>query len=179
MDALHGLARAAGIEIEWRDVYGEVHVVADDSLRAVLAALGFSVGTEAEIAVSLDVLAQETAEKLPPLITATCGAPIALTGLRGPQGAFCVTLESGAVITGEVFADHIADSSQSFLPAIEAPGYHRLEIGDQCTTIAVAPHRALSIADVAGGEKLWGLTVQLYALRRAHDGGIGDFAALA
>ncbi len=29
------------------------------------------------------------------------------------------------------------------------------------------------------GRKLWGLAVQLYALRRAGDGGIGDFAALA
>ncbi len=46
------------------------------------------------------------------------------------------------------------------------------------TTIAAAPDRAYTLEDAAGGRKLWGLTLQLYALRRKHDGGIGDFAAL-
>jgi 4-alpha-glucanotransferase len=45
--------------------------------------------------------------------------------------------------------------------------------------LAVAPPRAFTLADAAQGAKIWGLAVQLYALRRDGDGGIGDFAALA
>lgn len=49
--------------------------------------------------------------------------------------------------------------------------------------LAVAPDRAFAMADAlreAGrpGGKGWGLAVQVYSLRREHDGGIGDFAAL-
>jgi len=40
------------------------------------------------------------------------------------------------------------------------------------------PRRAYTLEDAGGGEKLWGLTVQLYGLRRAQGGGIGDFRAL-
>jgi 4-alpha-glucanotransferase len=39
--------------------------------------------------------------------------------------------------------------------------------------------RAFTLEDAGQGRKLWGLAVQLYALRRQGDGGIGDFAALA
>ena len=65
------------------------------------------------------------------------------------------------------------------LPPVHEPGYHLLEHGACTTTIAVAPTRAYTLEDAAQGAKLWGLTVQLYALGRKHDGGIGDFAALA
>lgn len=172
MSALHGLARAAGIEIDWRDVYGHDHIVSDDSLRAVLAALGFPAGSEPEIAESLRTLRMETEQNTLPLVTATCGERIALSG---PPGPFRVTLESGAVVEGIAREDE----GKLVIPAIDEPGYHRLELGGRSTTIAIAPRRALTIEDIAGGEKLWGLTVQLYALRRAHDGGIGDFTALA
>ena len=46
MTSLHTLARAAGIEIHWRDVNGIDHTVSDDSLRAVLAAIGFPAGSD-------------------------------------------------------------------------------------------------------------------------------------
>ena len=65
------------------------------------------------------------------------------------------------------------------LPAFNEIGYHRLELNDVMTTIAVAPPRAYTLDDVAQSRKLWGLTLQLYALRQQGDGGIGDFAALA
>lgn len=172
MSALHGLARAAGIEIDWRDVYGHDHIVADDSLRAVLAALGFAAGSEVQIAESLRTLREETEQNTLPLVTATSGERIALSG---PPGPFRITLESGAVVEGIAREDE----GMLVIPALDEPGYHRLELGGRMTTIAIAPRRALTIEDIAGGEKLWGLTVQLYALRRAHDGGIGDFAALA
>ncbi len=172
MNALHELARAAGLQITWRDVYGADQTVSDDSLRAVLAAIGFPAGNEREIADSLAVLHAETAQDSAPLITATAGEPISLPGL---PGKFRLTLESGQSIEG-IAATH---PNGILLPAVHEPGYHRLERGGRTTILAVAPPRAYTLEDAAQGEKLWGLAVQLYALRRKHDGGIGDFAALA
>ena len=62
--------------------------------------------------------------------------------------------------------------------ASPTPGYHRLRFADRDVQIAVAPGRCVSIADVAGGRRRWGLAVQLYSLAREGDGGIGDTTAL-
>jgi 4-alpha-glucanotransferase len=58
------------------------------------------------------------------------------------------------------------------------PGYHRLHFNDRELTLAVAPRRCARVSDIAPNERLWGLAVQLYALRREGDGGIGDTTAL-
>jgi len=171
MTQLHNLARDAGIEIEWRDVNGADHTVPDDTMRAILAAIGFPAATERQIAESIHTLREETRQHSLPLITTTVNIRITLSGSPGP---YRLTLENGDVIDGLAQAE----AGGITLAAISEPGYHRLEIGDFTTTIAVAPHSAHTLAQVAQGEKLWGLTVQLYALRRKHDGGIGDFAAL-
>jgi 4-alpha-glucanotransferase len=65
------------------------------------------------------------------------------------------------------------------VPPIATPGYHTLRHGRREFTLAVAPPRCVTVADVAPGRRLWGLAVQLYGLRRAGDGGIGDTTALA
>ena len=52
------------------------------------------------------------------------------------------------------------------MPPIDEPGYHRLRVGDREITLAVAPPRCVTLEDIAPGERLWGLAVQLYALRR-------------
>jgi 4-alpha-glucanotransferase len=171
MTLLHTLATQAGLEITWRDVAGIDQTVSDDSLRAVLAAIGFPAATEEELETSLATLRTEATQPAP-LVTATVGERISLSGAPGPYKIF---LESGAVLEG--IAE--AESDTIVLDPISEPGYHRLELSDASITLAVAPHRGFTLADVAAGDKLWGLTVQLYALRRPGDGGIGDFEALA
>ena len=64
------------------------------------------------------------------------------------------------------------------LPGIDQPGYHRLELAGQTTILAVAPTRGYTVHDAAPGRRPWALAVQLYALRRPGDGGLGDFRAL-
>ena len=61
-------------------------------------------------------------------------------------------------------------------PAIATPGYHQLELAGRRVTLAVAPHACPRVEDVA--PNAWGLTVQLYGLRRPGDGGLGDTLAL-
>jgi 4-alpha-glucanotransferase len=166
MSALHELAAAAGIARQWRDVNGTDQLVSDASLIAVLGALGLPATTDEEIAQSVETVRGEDAG-LPPLVTATAGMPCMLPGL---VGMYRLTLESGAVQEGRLEGALIAPTE---------PGYHLLETESAALTLAVAPARAFTIADLAGGQKLWGLAVQLYGLRRANGGNIGDFTALA
>ena len=65
------------------------------------------------------------------------------------------------------------------IPPILEPGYHTLSIGGRRTTVAVAPSRCFTAPEAMRAPKGWGLAVQLYALRRSGDAGLGDFAALA
>lgn len=168
---LHDLARAAGVVPAWQDYRYQWHDVAPDTLRTVLAHLGLPAASDAQIVGSRAVLA-DRGHHLAPLITAEQGKPIPI----GPTGTWMLVLE-----TGEQFDGH---TETGFLPPIGTPGYHRLEIAGQQTTIAVAPPRGFTIQDASSnldpspGSRPYALAVQLYALRRANDGGIGDFRAL-
>jgi len=70
------------------------------------------------------------------------------------------------------------------LPADLHTGYHRLQIDlehagrEECVLI-VAPDKCHEPAEFANGARLWGVAVQLYALRSQNNWGIGDFADLA
>ena len=65
------------------------------------------------------------------------------------------------------------------LPGLDRPGYHRLELGERELAVAVAPPRSFGVADVAPGERIFGIAAQIYGLRRAGDGGIGDMGGVA
>lgn len=160
--ALHRLAVAAGVPPRWLDVHGTWHDVGPDSLRAVLAALGYPAGTDGDIADS-EVAVNAAAGRLPPLVTATVGQPFRLP----MAGRWKLVLENGGAQEGVAEDGH--------LPGIVQPGYHRLELDTYATTLAVAPQRAYGV----DGTRPWALAVQLYGLRRAGDGGLGDFRALA
>jgi 4-alpha-glucanotransferase len=147
-------AEAVGVAPRWRDVHGEYHNVGDATLRAVLDALG------------------PISDGPVPLVTADVGSPVVMAGQPGP---YRLTLEDGTVHDG--YADDAGDDRVR-LPPIDRDGYHRLDFNGQATTLALAPARCWTIAEATGGRKVWGLAVQLYGLRRAGDGGLGDLAAL-
>ncbi|MDE1896219.1 MAG: 4-alpha-glucanotransferase [Rhodospirillales bacterium] len=154
MSVLHEDAARAGIIRIWRDVNGKAQTVSDASLLAILEALG-----------------PEQADAEPRLLTAWAGEDVVLPGSPGP---YRLELETGTVSEG--FAP-LARGGVA-IPGIALPGYHKLIFGGVEISLAIAPRKAYGLADVGRGEKLWGLTVQLYGLKRLHDGGIGDFAAL-
>ncbi len=167
---LTALAEAAGIAPRWRDVHGEWHNVAPGTLRAVLGALGLPADDDGAVQDSLASLRQPAAALLP-LVTAQVGQPTQLALSAGP---FRLTLEDGTVLDGVL---RQGDGSAE-LPSVDVPGYHRLEVGKQQVTLAVAPRRCFTVQDAAPDRRLWALAVQLYALRRPGDGGLGDFGAL-
>jgi 4-alpha-glucanotransferase len=172
MSRLHDLAVAAGIEVSWRDATHRMQIVSDDSLRAVLNALGLPAGSEAQIRESHSSLQEEFVTEARPLITAALNCPVTLSGM---PGYYRITLESGHILEGKArpWRGGIR------LPSIREPGYHRVEVNDIVTSVAVAPAQAYTLEEAGHGDKLWGLAVQLYALRRKTGGNIGDFAALA
>lgn len=69
------------------------------------------------------------------------------------------------------------------LPADLPPGYHRFEIDleyahrERCALI-VTPGRIHEPRELASGGRIWGVAVQLYALRSDGNWGIGDFTDL-
>src|SRR5689334_8139416 len=69
------------------------------------------------------------------------------------------------------------------LPADLPPGYHRFELDleyahrERCALI-VTPQNAHEPKELASGGKIWGVAVQLYALRSENNWGIGDFTDL-
>ena len=162
--ALRELALAAGVAPRWQDVYRNWHDVAPPTLRHVLQSLGLPAETEGDIAASLH-LAKDP-HGLLPLTTAAQHTPVHLTI---PDGLVQLHLEDGTVRDTRV--------EGGMLPGIEPVGYHTLVAGSQQTVLAVAPARCWAVSDAIHG-RAWALAVQLYSLRRAGDGGLGDFGAL-
>jgi 4-alpha-glucanotransferase len=177
---LHRIARKAGIATRWEDFRGDPHEVAPDTLRRLLSALDLPCDTTDDIAESGQRLAgAERTGALPPMITADAGAPVALhAALASPGTAYAIELEGGGRLQGRL---EPLDADGASLPAIEAPGYHRLRLGDSETLLAVAPRRCPGVQDVCGrvARKPWALATQLYGLVRPGDGGIGTYGALA
>ncbi len=177
-DALLDLARRAGISPHWQDAFGRPRTVPPESLRAILAAIGLPASSAADIAESTARLEAEADTETPPLLTADAGAPIRVP-VSAPAGSvrYRLTLDGGGLVEGIAQSDGVMLT----VPAIDQPGYHMLEAGDTMLTLAVAPGRCFSVADASGAERarLWALAVQIYALRRSGDFGIGDFSALS
>ncbi len=79
-DAVRELAREAGIAIDWIDAADRPQRVSVESLRSILAALGFPCASKADIADSRARLRRTTAA--PTFLTATAEAPVRLTGIE-------------------------------------------------------------------------------------------------
>ncbi len=113
--------------------------------------------------------------KLPPLVTATIGETIHLPIADPSPSSVKLTLEDGTAAEPKTA---VAQNGIE-LPGIGVPGYHTLDIGDTRLTLAVAPPRCVTVADLTAGQRTWGIAAQLYGLRRSGDCGIGDASGAA
>ncbi len=174
--AIRELANLAGISNDWIDANGRPQRVAIGPLRAILAALGFPCDIESDVRASRARLTgADRSRPAAALVTSTIGQPVHLgLGDAAPQRRGRIVFEDGE--TADVTLQDV-DGALA-LPPIDRTGYHRLHLAERELSIAVAPRRCITAEDIAPGERLWGLAVQLYALRRAGDGGIGDTTAL-
>ncbi len=168
------LASRAGLAVDWIDANGRPQHVQPDALRAVLKGLGHPADTDAEIEASLVELEQAQQSKhLPPLLTVDSGASLDLARYFEPDTLCRVHLEQGETL--ELRLD-----GNAVLPGVIALGYHQVQINDQTFTLAVAPTHCYSVAEAVDSQpaRAWGISAQLYGLRRLNDGGFGDTLAL-
>ncbi len=177
MSALQELAAAAGLSTRWIDWQGVHREVRDDTLHAVLTALGYRVDDVAACERELARLAAERAAAvLPPMLVVRAGAAADVGHIADPAlRAYVLTLEDGTVLEGTAEA---GDDGICRIALFAPIGYHRLAINGQHLQLAIVPPRAFTVQDLAGERRLWGCTAQLYALRSKSDGGIGTFSGL-
>jgi 4-alpha-glucanotransferase len=158
-DALLALAHDVGVAVDWIDFDGQARRVGQETIAAVLTALGHDASAPRQ--------AQKRRRALdaPSFIVAQAGATVTLPSK--PRHAR-VAFEDGRLIDL-----HAGDDTLAF--ALTEPGYHTLELDDRLVTLAICPPRCLTPRDLLG-RRAWGLGAQLYATRE--QGAFGDFAGL-
>ena len=160
MQDLPDLARlcaAAGVVAEYRDTTSQPRQTGPDSARAVLAAMGLPAATEAQARDSLSALGCPPAGGFADWVVVTAGVA------ADTAGPWVLTQADGTALSGP----------GGPLPPLPM-GYHRLtRDGHGDTLVIAAPDR---LPDPPRG---WGITVPLYGLRTADQGGYGDYADLA
>ena len=173
-EQLEMLAAEAGLSVDWKDANARPQRVSPEVLRKVLDGLGYPAEDDAQIASSLKRLQDQSLSATPPpLLTVDHGRNLDLSAWVKPETPFVLKLADGSRLDARLTA-------KAELPGLATVGYQQLAIDGQHLTIAVAPKTCYSMAmaeDVSIARD-WGLTVQLYYLRREGDGGFGDTQAL-
>ncbi|WP_042444212.1 malto-oligosyltrehalose trehalohydrolase [Azospirillum sp. B510] len=196
--ALDRLADRMGIERSFDNAAGSTVTASDQTVRALLSAMGVEVGDEAAALAHLDRLDGERhGRALPPAVVRRAGKAVTVP-VTLPDGTrslrYVLTLERGETRSGVVgFASlprcrrlTVGDVTYAErrlpLGELTQAGYHTLRVetehGVAETRLILAPARCHLPAPILMGGKLWGLSAQLYTLRSAHDWGIGDFGDL-
>ncbi len=198
-EALDRLALAAGIAPDWWDVTGFRAVVSQDTRRALLTAMRLPAGSEAEARDTLRGFSEAHDRRAVPM-TAMAWAgeaavldlgwepglgrrPVGLIVEREDGGTACVRLgfDDGALIDGAGMDGRALRVWRVAIPVLSM-GRHRVRRDDRPDVVChvtVAPRRAFMPEMFRDNGRRFGLSAQLYALRRAGDQGVGDFSTLA
>ncbi len=197
---LEALCAHVGLTNRYDDFWGHAREVPEASLRKMLKAMGLDADSDEAAQGTLSRLkAHEQHRVLPAVLVLRQGQPTRINVTlpnQGPAGEsdkrYTWTLEcdNAERFGGLMFAR--ADGS--FEPAhlrIDLPqalplGYHQLTLrsaaqvsGEMARTrVIVCPPRCHEPKVLKQGERLWGPSVQLYALRSNDNWGIGDFSDL-
>lgn len=183
--ALYALAEQAGFSLRWTDYRGIEHAVTPEVLRAALTAMQIPADSAAIAQDSLDCLREQALAEVPGLLVGRCDRPLpvpaALVARLRQHERVHIQCEDGEWCTAAITHSASGDLQLTSLPA---PGYHRLLVGDTPVPLAIAPHRAWLPTDATTRTRIWGLSAQLYSLRRQRpesigsECGVGDFSAL-
>ncbi len=195
-ELLSRLAQAAGIAPQWHDVDGAAHDVPRETILALLARLGLSAATLFQARESLSRLADETDRRAPPRSAVFREGEDAVLRLAASNGrrpsGLVVALEDGSEIrVGLANVDCEArswrgvdgrrnDGVLARLPLLPL-GRHlvTLDGADASCRLTIAPRRCHPPRGEAFERGAFGLSAQLYSLRREGDQGVGDFTTLA
>jgi len=191
---LHALADRVGLARAYTNAWGDEQQIADETLRALLAALGLSSDTGKSVAAMDDRSWGRTLE--PVLVVdrdepSLCVPVVVVAASKAGPVKWRICTEDGGELAGSVAVDEMpimerrGDRSRRRLdlPAARIGlGYHRIEVchGEirSAATLIVAPPMAFRPDHWDGISRDWAVTAQLYSLRSARNWGIGDFADL-
>ncbi len=204
--ALGRLAAFAGILPEYLDVRQERHVTSEETQRALLAAMGIRVATDADAIAALATHEARTWQRLlaPVAVFRADDAPLSFeltvpASLAARSLPWLLTAERGESWRGSVVPTSLqqiearAIAGASFtryrltLPVTSATlgeGYHRFELQGSddaergAMTLIVAPSRCYEPPALADDGRVWGPSVQLYSIRSRRNWGIGDLTDL-
>jgi len=197
-ELLGRLAQAAGIAPVWWNLKGERHQVSPDTQQALLAAMGWPAETSQQAVDQLRRLA-ETYDRRP--------LPFAIVGRTGETVEVPLRFEASGAPALTWVTVHGEDSEvrrlrvspqtcreaestardgrpcsllRLELPPL-APGRYRLTREDRPDAVChltIAPPTCFAPSALADGRRVFGLSAQLYSVRRRGDQGIGDLTTL-
>ncbi len=205
-EALDRLCQLCGIESKYTDIWGKPHRVSTQTKRALLAAMGMSVDSPAALR---DALSEGGARgwrrMLAPVLVARHSKPpislmITLPRERATDPLrWVLTPETGDPVEGkihlaelepvkQVVIDGVPFARYAFpLPVHPDLGYHQVALEradgtvpeDGKLSLIVVPDACYRPAVLENDGRVWGLALQLYAMRSRRNWGIGDFTDLA
>jgi (1->4)-alpha-D-glucan 1-alpha-D-glucosylmutase len=201
---LDRLCASWGIESAYRDVWGNERIVPQKTRLALLAAMGVSVASDADLGRALEQRDNGSwLRPLPPVHVARAGSgPLALDVTLPERDAdlqfeWALVMEDGHRRCGAVTPGESTKTSERHIGLEryaryrvtfgEFPpyGYHRVELclpghgsAPRATmALIVAPERCY-LPDAVRRGRVWGPVVNLYGLRSNRNWGIGDFTDL-
>jgi len=197
--ALERLRKLRGIAAGFTDFRSQQHVLGEPELQRLLAALGHEAQDAEALGRDADALEErEWVRVLPPVVVLRRQTSVCFTVLAPllPLIRWRIDTEQGKQLQGQVDPARLPVAAergvrglwyvrlQLELPRLP-PGYHRLRLSKDdgsalaATHLVVAPARCHEPETLRHGERVWGSSIQLYALRSQRNWGIGDFTDLA
>jgi 4-alpha-glucanotransferase len=192
--SLAELAHRFNVATEYQDWTGRSVPVDEDTLVAVLTALGVEAGTEEGRTAALSLHdARHWSRPLPPTIIGRGDSETSfwVHVTHGDPAHVWVRLEDGTVRTGVRQADNftppydldgrLVGEATFVLPADLPLGYHRVHLrsgSQETSTPLIITPAWLGLPSRLGARRTWGLATQLYSVRSKNSWGVGDLGDL-
>jgi len=201
-DALDELCIARGIALGYHDIWGNYHQPTVEAKLSLLGATRLPVYDNSDIHRELGQEYLRGWDRIvaPVIVVGEKQFPIRIRlTLESTQidktVSWELSEEVGEVQCGDwiltdtnAVADRVIDKTllkqfEAILPQNPGIGYHSLKISiankvEAQTSLIVTPQGCYQPPELDRGDKLWGITLQLYAMRSCRNWGIGDFADL-
>ncbi|UJP07232.1 MAG: malto-oligosyltrehalose synthase [Nitrosomonas sp.] len=195
------LSELAGILPVYTDNWLQPHCTQPQSQRKLLTAMGFDVSTPQRIASAIKAHELQPWQRILEPVTVTTQdqppwVPVTLPGdLAGGIWTWRLHLENHEILQGQFSSAALPKLAATKIAKIrytrrrldlppQLPcGYHRLELSQAAETCAtqtliIAPVTCYQPQAISAEGRVWGLAVQLYAVRSERHWGIGDFTDL-
>ena len=202
---LERLCKHFHIAESYQDIWGRQHVISEDTLRALLAAMGVSTENDAAMESALVRLdAENFCRTLPPVQVVQEGEESIYLEIgiaeknvnhsfrwkliyeNGETGSETFKLNDRKRVAQQIVQGESWLRYRLVLNSVTALGYHQFELYDldqpglplAVMPLIVVPHTCYQPKAVRNSGRVWGLAVQLYAVRSSRNWGIGDYTDL-